>query len=264
MSFLVDIVKTTLQPGSIGAIMLLLATGTILLYVKPRWGRVWLTCMTLGYWLLTTPAGVSLLAKSVTTTAAPIDTPADAKGARAIVMLTGGSSNVTARGQQLSLINGVNALRVIETVRVYRLLGDPVVIVSGGVTDPMPGAAPESEAYEIAMHALGVPAARIVSESASRTTHEQVLLIRRMLEDRRIEHFVLVTSPLHMNRSLATFAGQGLYPVPSPSPLRGDRLPPFPLRPEVSSLDIGNAVIYEWFAHLYYWSNGWTRPAGAR
>ena len=264
MPLIVDVVKTALQPGSITAIMLLLALGTLLLWVKPRWGRLWLTCMTLGYWLLATPAGASLLAKTVTTTFEPLASPANAKGASAVVMLGAGSNNVKAGGRQVTLVNRGSALRAIETARVYRLLGDPLVIVSGGVNDKLPGAAPESEAYAIAVRALGVPADRIVSESESHNTHEEAVVLKRMLAERRIERFVLVTSPLHMHRSLATFAAEGLYPVPSPAPVDADRLAPFPLAPGEASLDIGGAVIYEWFARLYYSSNGWTRSGGAR
>ena len=224
MSLLVDIVKLTLQPGSIGAITLLLTTGVLLLWLKPRWGRAWLTGMALLYLLLATPAGVSLLARTVTTSQTPLATPAAAGGATAIVMLGAGSHNLKSQGEQLTLINLPSALRAIETARLYRLLGDPLVIVSGGVTDRLPGAKPESDAYQIAMRELGVPAARIVSESESRNTHDEAIIIKRMLAERRIERFVLVTSPLHMRRSLATFAAQGLYPVPSPAPLQPERL----------------------------------------
>ena len=149
----------------------------MLLYVKPRWGRAWLTAVTLGYWLLTTPAGAALLARSITSGYAPLQTSADADGAHAVVMLGGGSRNVQAEGRQLSYVSDPSALRAIETWRVYRLLGDPLVIVSGGVTDPRPGAAPESEAYQTAMRDLGVPAERVVSESESHNTHDEAVVI---------------------------------------------------------------------------------------
>lgn len=262
MSSIVDVGKMTLQPGSLTAILTVLAVGVALLYAKPRWGRAWLTCMVLGYWLLATPVGASLLARTLTTGHQPLETPASANGASAIVLLGGGSNNIKAEGRQLTMINRVSALRAIETARLYHLLGDPLVIVSGGVTDRLPGAAPEADAYRIAVQALGVPAARIVNESESRNTYDEAIILKRMLAERHIEQFVLVTSPLHMRRSLAVFAAQGLYPVPSPAPMRPDRIARFPLIPEEGSLDIGNAVIYEWFARAYYWMNGWTAVGG--
>jgi len=260
MKLIVDLIKFSLQPGSITAIMLTFTVGVVLLYVKPRWGRTWLTVVTLGYWLLTTPAGAGLLARSITTGYPPLQASASADGVHAVVMLGGGSRNIQAEGRQLSYVSNPSALRAIETSRVYRLLGDPLVIVSGGVTDPRPGAAPESSAYQTAMRDLGVPAERVVSESESHNTHDEAVVIARMLQERHIDRFVLVTSPLHMRRSLAVFAAQGLHPIPSPARLHGDWLrPPFPLLPNDGSLEIGNDVIYEWFARAYYWTQGWTR-----
>ena len=261
MHLIVDLAKTTLMPGSITAIIFAFTPGVVLLYLKPRWGRVWLTCVTLGYWLVSTPAGTSLLARTVSTNHQPLQTPASAQGATAVVMLGGGSNNVIARGRQLTFVTRSSALRAIETARVYQLHGDPLVIVSGGVTDPTPGASPESEAYQTAMHALGVPSDRVVSEAESGNTYEEVVVLKRMLQERHIDRFVLVTSPLHMRRSLAVFAAQGLHPVPSPAPLAGDRVRgTFPLLPSDAALDVGDGVVYEWLAAAFYWANGWTRP----
>jgi uncharacterized SAM-binding protein YcdF (DUF218 family) len=263
MRLIVDVLKHT-QPASVSGIVLVFTLGVILLYIRPRWGRAWLTVVTLGYWLLTTPAGASLLAWSILSGHAPIQTAAGAGGATAVVMLGGGSRNVQAEGRQLSVVNGPSALRAIETARVYHLLGDPLVIVSGGVTDRKEGAAPESVAYQAAIQALGVPPGRVVSESESHNTRDEAVILTRMLRERRIERFVLVTSPLHMGRSLAVFAAQGLHPVPSPAPLRPDWVSrPFPLFPDDGSLEIGNDAIYEWFARAYYWAEGWTRVSAA-
>ena len=84
------------------------------------------------------------------------------------------------------------------------------------------------------------------------------LVLKRMLADLRIDKFVIVTSPLHMRRSLAAFAAQGLHPVPSAAALQPDEsVTPFPLLPTNAFLEIGNAVVYEWSALAYYWWRGW-------
>jgi len=261
MSLIVQFVKVNLQPGSVSMIMLLFTSGVVLLYARPRWGRIWLTAVTLCYWLIATPLGASLLARSLTPSYGPLQSAAAAAGASAVVMLGGGSRNIRAEGQQIAAINGVSALRVIETARLYHLLGDPLVIVSGGSTDRTPGAAPESQAYQAAARALGVPEDRLVSESESLTTRHEVVVLKRMLQERGIERFVLVTSPLHIRRSMAAFAAEGLHPIPSPAPLRADRGVggPVPIFPNEEALEIGNDVIYEWAAAIYYWANGWTR-----
>ena len=257
---IVDFLKQVMAPASISAMLIVLAIGVGLLYWRPRWGRLWLTCVAIGYWVLSTPIGSGALAWTLATGHAPLQAADQARGAGAVVLLGGGSANVRARGLAVTYPTRPSALRVIEAARVYRLLGDPLVFLSGGITDPTPGAAPESAAYREAIIELGVPATRIVTESQSHTTREQATILEGMLRERGIARFVLVTSPLHMGRSLATFRALGLDAVPSPAPLFSDRLrAPFPLLPNDGALEIGNDVVYEWAARVYYWSNGWTR-----
>ena len=264
---ILSFLKQTLQPASITSLLLLLAVGVVLLYTRrpalARWGRRWLTAMLAGYWILSCPAGVALLAWTVTGPYGPLASAADARGAQAVVLLGAGSKNVRGAGGLLPMVTYPSALRVLETVRVYKLLGDPVVIVSGGTTDPVSGARPESEAMRIAAVALGVPADRIVGESESKNTHDEAVMVKRILRDRGIDRFVIVTSPVHMGRSLATFAAEGLHPVPSTAPLyqeRDDGARLMPLMPNDTSFEIGNAVVYEWLALVYYWWNGWLEP----
>jgi len=105
---------------------------------------------------------------------------------------------------------------------------------------------------------LGIPAERVILESESVNTHDEAVIVRRMLTERGIERFVIVTSPLHMGRSLATFGAAGLHPVPSASPLYHDASdPPFALTPNDASLEVGSSVVYEWCARAYYWWRGW-------
>jgi uncharacterized SAM-binding protein YcdF (DUF218 family) len=257
-----DTLKHALQPASITLLLLLLTLGVMLLYARPaiaRWARRGLAALTLAYWILSCPAGAALLARTLTDNYRPIESPADASNAQAVVMLGAGSRTVLASRGRWSMVTYPSALRVLETVRVYRLLGDPLVIVSGGITDADAPTTPESEAMRAAVIALGVPASRVVVEAESKNTREEAVVIKRMLGERGIDRFVLVTSAVHMPRSLAAFAAQGLRPVPSASPLYGDRTKePFPLLPDSSALDIGNAVVYEWCARAYYSLRGWT------
>jgi len=205
------------------------------------------------------PAGASLMARTLTGNFRPLASAADARGARAVVLLSGGTKTVAAAGGRLGLVTHPSALRVLETARVYRLLGDPLVIVSGGVTDRYARGLPESEVVRRAVIDLGVPPDRVIIEAESANTHDEAVALRRMLGERHVDRFVIVTSPLHMGRSLAAFAVQGLHPVPSASPLyQDDANDTFALTPNDVSLEIGSSVIYEWCARAYYWWRGWT------
>lgn len=261
---MLSVLKQNFQPASITAILLLLLVGVALIYAKRasivRLGRWWLTATFVGYWTISCPAGTALLARTVTGNYQPLASAEEARGAQAVVLLSAGSRNVRAAGGRLPMVTHPTALRALETARVYRLLGNPIVVCSGGRTDPEPDALPESEAMRLAMIQLGVPADRIVGESESSNTHDEAVALKRILKEHGIERFVIVTSPIHMGRSLATFASEGLYPVGSAAPLyqeRRNRPQLFPLMPTNAALDVGNAVIYEWFARVYYWQRGW-------
>ena len=68
-----------------------------------------------------------------------------------------------------------------------------------------------------------MPTDRVIIESESRNTREEAVILKRLLAERGIDRFVIVTSPIHMGRSLAAFAVEGMHPVPSASPLYQDR-----------------------------------------
>ena len=254
-----DTLKHALQPASITMLLLLLAFGVLLSYGRvARWGRRWLSAMTLAYWVLSCPATVGLLALTLTSGLRPLESAADAPHAQAVVMMGAGSRTVLAAGGRWSMLTQPSALRVLETVRVYRLLGDPLVVVSGGATDTDAPTTPESESMRAAAIALGVPAHRVIMETESSNTHDEAVVVKRMLAERGIDRFVLVTAPVHMARSLGAFAAVGLHPVPSTAPLYPDRITaPFPLLPDDAALQIGNAVVYEWCARAYYRLRGW-------
>ncbi|MGH9142492.1 MAG: YdcF family protein, partial [Vicinamibacterales bacterium] len=168
------------------------------------------------------------------------------------------SVNLRATGRQLSSVTMEAGLRVLEAARLFNLLNGPLVIASGGITEHEPDAAPESVALQRALIEVGVRPDRIVLESESQNTREEALIIKRMLADRGATDFVLVTSPLHMRRSMLAFERQGMHPIPSPSALVPDRSSPGSrLLPSDLWLQIGDSVLYEWLARGYYWWRGW-------
>lgn len=257
---MIDFLKQTLRPSQITCILALLTPGVLLLFVPPlaRWGRRWLAIVALFYWALSTPAGAGLLVRTLRGPYQPITSADQARGARVVVMLGAGSMNLRASGRQLSQLGPDAGLRVLEAARLFDLLGGPLVIASGGVTEHDPAAAPESVALQRALVAVGVPVDRIVLESESKNTRDEAVIVKRMLAERGETAFVLVTSPLHMARSLRTFEQEGMHPIPSPSQLVPDRSAADPpLLPNDMWLGIGDVAIYEWLARGYYWWRGW-------
>ena len=66
------------------------------------------------------------------------------------------------------------------------------------------------------LDALGVPPEAIIDESRSRNTYENAVFVREIVEARGDEELLLVTSAMHMPRSLAIFVKQGLSVSPAP------------------------------------------------
>ena len=257
---MLDFLKENLRPSHIEFILALLTPGTALLFVpsSARWGRRWVAAVVICYAVLSSEAGAGLLARTLSDGYRPLASADAAQGARVVVVLGAGSVNLRAAGRQLPSVTLEAGLSVLETARLFDLLKDPLVIASGGITEHDDRAAPESAALQRALIELGVRADRILLESQSKTTRDEVLIIKRMLGERGLTNFVLVTSPLHMRRSILAFEQQGLHPIPSPSPLVPDRSAGrSALLPSDLWLTIGCNTLYEWLARGYYWWQGW-------
>jgi uncharacterized SAM-binding protein YcdF (DUF218 family) len=148
-------------------------------------------------------------------------------------------------------------MRLIETARLYTLLGDPLVIVSGGNTQDLDPPRTEGAAYKPAIISLGVPASRVLVEEQSLTTREEAIVLKPILAARGITRFVLVTSPTHMGRSLATFRSVGLDPVPSTSHVFDNDTKWWTIKPSREALAVSDTAFYDYMATVYYWMRGW-------
>jgi uncharacterized SAM-binding protein YcdF (DUF218 family) len=255
----IDVLKSTLRPSSIFTCLLLVLVGALLLYVKSaaKLGRRWLMAVIAGYWMISTPVGARLLMSGLIGGYAPLEKPSEVPAGSAIVVLGGGSFTYRAGGLSLDVPSDATALRALETARLYRLLGDPLIIASGGAVFPVDNPDPESEALGKALVGLGVPPQRIVYESRSRNTLEQAAESKAILQTRHINHFVLVTSSLHMKRSLAVFRAAGLSPYPSAARVRSEGLSDgWPLLPQQRFLSLSDEAIYDYLALGYYWARG--------
>ena len=259
---MLDFLKESMRPSHISCVLALLTPGTVLLFVPAlaRWGRRWVTAVVIFYAVLSSQAGAGLLARTLTGGYRPLESAGDARGARVVVVLGSGSVNLRAAGRQLSSVNTGAGLRVLEAARLFDLLNGPLVIASGGITEDDRAAAPESAALQRALIQLGVRPDRILLESESKNTRDEVIIIKRLLAERGLTDFVLVTSPLHMRRSMLAFQQQGMHPIASPSLLVPDRSTKGSLLlPSDLWLQIGDSAVYEWLARGYYWWHGWLR-----
>ncbi|MBV8061973.1 MAG: YdcF family protein [Nevskia sp.] len=156
--------------------------------------------------------------------------------------------------------------RIRYGAQLYRAGYAPRIVFSGGMTgrsryEPLgmlqwwvTGNYPQLEAESYAVFAqdeLGLPPWTLVLEDQSHTTYENATRTASLLRRRGWRRVLLVTSPMHMRRALATFARLGVAADPAPviasrlySPVPADRY------------EAWRAVLHEYLGLLDYWLTG--------
>jgi uncharacterized SAM-binding protein YcdF (DUF218 family) len=212
------------------------------------------------FYFVSTPIGSNLLVAGLAHGLTAVERVEDAKGAEAIVVLGGGVQTVSARGHVLAQLQSTPSLRILEAVRLYKLLAPRVVIVSGGIADPRTELRPEAEQMASALAAAGIPANLILTDPDAKTTHDHPRTVGPLLQARHVRQFVIITSPMHMRRSLGVFRAQGYDPVGSVSALQSEQLTSRPFfLPNDDSMMLSDQALYEYAAFVMYWWRGWTR-----
>jgi uncharacterized SAM-binding protein YcdF (DUF218 family) len=253
--------KLFLVPGSVQFLAIGLALGVGLLYGSTRlqrWGRVWLTALLPFYLFLCTPVGADTVAAPLAWQYGSLRSADEAAGIDTIVALTTGSLVYKANGFEVDEMGMFTSQNAMETARIYRMLGSPTVVVTGGIVTNGEQRFAESEVMADGLVRLGVPRERIILETRSRNTREQATNSAHVLQQQGTKRFVLVTDSDHMPRAMATFRARGLEPVPSVAVLKYTTAPGIihRLRPTAGAYRLSDHACYEYFARLYYWSLG--------
>jgi uncharacterized SAM-binding protein YcdF (DUF218 family) len=110
-----------------------------------------------------------------------------------------------------SQISNESLTRLVECVRIHRLIRGSKIILSGGAVY---NSSSEAGTFAKVAAILNVDARDIVLEEVSRDTEEQARNIRSIVHQDR---FILVTSAYHMPRSMVIFEKAGLKPIPAPT-----------------------------------------------
>ncbi|MEA5465768.1 YdcF family protein [Leptothoe sp. PORK10 BA2] len=124
--------------------------------------------------------------------------------------------------------------RVLYGIKLYQTGVAPLILFSGGriswkegrqssvSTNPAaanPAAAKPSEAKDMAeiAQAMGVPQESILLENESLNTYENAVETAKILQQKQINRILLVTSAIHMPRSMAIFKKQGFDVTAAPT-----------------------------------------------
>jgi uncharacterized SAM-binding protein YcdF (DUF218 family) len=179
----------------------------------------------------------------------------------AIVVLGSGAETVRGwEGGRTGVPGGDSAARVLEASRIARELPSAIIISSGGPSPTEPDQIPVAVVMRDELIALGVPPARVLLEAESRDTHDEAMVLDPMMRARNIRQIVLVTSDLHMRRSVGTFERRGWKVVPAIAPNPNFDTPlGRRIVPSGMGLAYSSAVMHEVIGIPYYWLRGWWR-----
>ena len=147
--------------------------------------------------------------------------------------------------------------RVDTAARLYQAGRAPIVIVSGAALE---GSVSEAQIMANSLRQQGVPRPAIIQESESLTTHQNAVYTSRLLKERDINHVLLVTSALHMPRSMGVFRKLDVNATAASSPpqivVPDDPAFSFWL-PSTQVLSASRSIVKEYVGMLVYWLRGW-------
>ena len=182
------------------------------------------------------------------------------RGAPDGIIILGGAMNpdlTKARGQ---IALGNEAERFTEVATLARLYPSARIVFSGGTGNLIADEIPEARYVTPLLESFGIPASRITLEDRSRNTEENARFTKELVQPKSGERWILVTSGIHMPRSIGCFRRAGFeveaYPVDWRTYGRGSL---FAFNTRLSEgLGHTDAAIREWVGLLVYWLTGRT------
>jgi uncharacterized SAM-binding protein YcdF (DUF218 family) len=184
----------------------------------------------------------------------PLIDPAKAEPYDAIVVLT--ASMIPAEGLiPFPTIDGSMFRRLEEAWRLYRIRPRPIV-VSGGHVNPFTPAKDENRIARDYLIRWGVPKTDVIGEGNSRDTFESAVEIEKLLRQKGWKRYLLVTSAVHMPRSMLAFKAKAPEPIPAPGDFSvgAFELEPFHFFPSEGAARGILVSVHEYVGWLdYYW-----------
>lgn len=242
-----------IQPVNL-AIFLLLA-GLLAAIFRRR--RLAATGSVLGIAILVLSAWTSVGAMMLTPLEERFPKPPLPEKVDGIVVLGGGfegAINLARGGYELN--SGGD--RMVETAILARRFPQAKIVVSGGNGSLFLDGEGDADTAPRLLGALGVSADRLILEDKSRNTYENAVFSRRLVEPKRGETWLLVTSAFHMPRAKALFDKAGFPTIPWPVDYRtsGREGVGFYRDNPVDSIQATTIAVREWIGLFAYRLSG--------
>jgi uncharacterized SAM-binding protein YcdF (DUF218 family) len=176
------------------------------------------------------------------------------RGDTQIVVLTGGWFRSTDQGYEV-MMGGNSWERTWSAVSLWKRIGGTLIFAGAPLPDES-----DSVAQHMAVVAreMGVPADRIQVEARSRNTHENLVFTQRQAALGGTHAVILLTSALHLPRSVAIARRLGLSVMPYPCDYRGERRTSWQAwLPNNDAPGALEEALHEWVGLVWYRLRGW-------
>jgi uncharacterized SAM-binding protein YcdF (DUF218 family) len=144
--------------------------------------------------------------------------------------------------------------RFYHGVRVFRQSHAQLLAFCGGPIRE--GVVSEGETMKAMAVGLGVPEEKILAETTSRTTFENITNLRRLLPAGQNRRIGLVTAAIHMRRAYGVFCRQFPDEIVVPVPVQATYDPRGwdyrGLLPNANNLDRSTMALHEWIGLVWY------------
>lgn len=208
--FLSKILPPLIYPLGLACILLVIAIG---FYKKQRLVRVAIWVSFLLLWLGGNRLVAYQLAGLLEWQYFPLEEVPEVE----VVVVLGGGTLAANPPRVMAEVNGAGD-RLIYAARLYREGKAQKLLLSGGGIDwYTPSSANPAAEIAFLLELMGVPKEALILEDRSQNTLQNAQFAKRLLEEMGIKRILLVTSAMHMPRSVRVFERQGLEVVPVPT-----------------------------------------------
>ena len=181
-------------------------------------------------------------------------------GGPACLIVLGGSFEAEVIASRGGLETNQAGDRFVEALRLAQRYPQARILVSGG--DGSFSGAYEGDAAVSARFfaGFGVAAERLIQETTSRTTFENVQNTKALLDENRLSNCLLLTSAFHMPRAVGLFRKIGIDVLPWPTDYRtsGRARLAFDFTQPSANAQLATTAMREWTGLLAYYLTGRT------
>ena len=132
------------------------------------------------------------------------------------IVLLGGSIEASESMSRDSLVANESAERLLDTIALAHRYPSARILITGGGGTVFGDGTAEAPIIAAYFKTIGIDPARVMIEDRSRTTYENAMYSRALVEPKRTERWLLVTSAWHMPRAVGVFRKAGFEVTPYP------------------------------------------------